>query len=684
MRSTLRFLALSSTLIGGVVTTRLVQAHTASVRRLSNVLVRTPVPRGSVATPRHGPHPGSRGSSLIVSGDGLLVSETNAGVLVSTDDEGRPLHRLTLHEGVAQVVRNASGPAYVADRRAHRVVRVDVDGSSLEVDAELAVTEPYGLALSADGNTLLVTSVANGALLAFDTETMTLRWRVSLAPEPRGVSLSSDGTRATVGFLSTGALATVSLDEGQQVHWHSLNPRDPIELHELPTTDDDWDEDGFTVAAVAEARSRFEVPTDQGRRHARSVFSVAYLANDVLAAPHLLSIPQLKRIPVEDMEDSYGGGPAMIPAIRSRLALIANPGPYAMAGEPGISEIHQPRAVGYDGHNDTLYVAGYGNDRIAAIADASQPTAYFSWIAKLELTADEPSPDGGTKTTPQVSARRTRARHRRTACGPDGITTDGTQVWVHCELARRVVRLAPSTWERGHPWKPKRHDIEAGPVLAPSQRSPAVERGAELFRRGRDSSISDLGVMACSSCHPEGRQDGLSWRLGKSILQTPMLAGRLEGTAPYKWSGEDADLETSFRHTVERLGGAPDDLADRDYQDLAAYVLSLPAPVAPPVRDANAVARGQSLFEQQLDCVSCHRGTHLTDAEQYPLGSRGLEVTDTPSLVGLRHSAPYYHDGSAEDLHALVADRSNVHDMADFSSLDTAQAADLVAYLETL
>jgi cytochrome c peroxidase len=90
------------------------------------------------------------------------------------------------------------------------------------------------------------------------------------------------------------------------------------------------------------------------------------------------------------------------------------------------------------------------------------------------------------------------------------------------------------------------------------------------------------------------------------------------------------------------------------------------------------------LFHGTLDCGTCHAGDTYTDGAQYPFDSRGLDTTDTPSLVGVAHTAPYYHDGSAKDLHALLTDRGNVHDMADVSGLTGAQIDDLTAYLRSL
>jgi cytochrome c peroxidase len=268
-----------------------------------------------------------------------------------------------------------------------------------------------------------------------------------------------------------------------------------------------------------------------------------------------------------------------------------------------------------------------------------------------------------------------------TACGIDGLALDGGQLFVHCELARAVVTIdtaqAQGRQERRQKWA-------RGPELAASKRSADVERGAELFRRANDFRLSQEGQLACASCHPEGRSDGLNWRLGKSILQTPMLAGRVATTAPYKWDGQDPDLRHSIEHTIGRLGGDPESLSRKDLRALEAFVASLPAPRAPTVSDADAVARGKALFEgKTLGCATCHSGTAFADGAQYPLKS-ALEQSDTPSLVGLPHTAPYYHDGSAEDLWALVTDKGSIHDMADLSKLTVAQRRDLQSFLRSL
>lgn len=614
-------------------------------------------PVGSVRPPSAGPHVGSHGSTVIADAHGVLVVERNAGALVRSDREGKPVASLPLHPGLGELVHDGAGLVFAADRAADRVVRVspgDAAGKGLAIAASVEIAEPHGLALTPDGGTLLVTSVADQSLVAVDTESLATRWRVELAAEPRGVAVSSDGSRAVVGFLSSGALAVVDLaTAGERVRWQTLDPRDPLDI-------DRGDDDEFSepTAQIREARSRFRVPGDIGRRRARSVFAVAFVGDDLAVAPHQLATPQMQLRPAEGMEDSYGGGAESIPPIVHRLATLAGTGTAAL--QVGMHElrIHQPRALAYDLRGDVLYLGGYGDDRVVALHEASQQAPYVRWQALVG---------------------------EGEACGVDGLALDGDALWIHCELSRKLVRLATDGVRvQGDDITADADAFAVGPELAASVRSPLAERGAELFRRGNDSRLSDGGVLACASCHPEGRSDGLTWRLGTLVLQTPMLAGRVVGTAPYKWDGQDEDLSASIHHTIGRLGGSPDSLSKRELQALLAYITEMGPPQAPTTSDPEAVARGKELFaSQDLACDACHLGDKLTDGKQYPLVGR-LGTHDTPSLVGLAHTAPYYHDGSAGTLKTLLTDRGNVHDMAELDAMTDDQIEDLTAYLRTL
>jgi cytochrome c peroxidase len=263
------------------------------------------------------------------------------------------------------------------------------------------------------------------------------------------------------------------------------------------------------------------------------------------------------------------------------------------------------------------------------------------------------------------------------ACGADGIALSADQLFVHCELERNIVRFDLSTIGQFGMLS-----ATPGAALGPSSMSDAAQRGAELFRRGNDPRLSVGGFMACGSCHAEGRTDGLSWRIEGHNLQTPLLAGRILGTHPFKWDGKDKDLPTSLSNTVGRLGGSG--LSPSEVSDLQAFLETLPQPVAPTIQSGDAIARGKQVFESEATaCAACHAGPELADGVQHDLATN-IGKVDTPSLIGLAHTAPYYHDGSARTLRALLTDKASVHDMGSTAQLSGAEIDDLIAYLESL
>ena len=132
---------------------------------------------------------------------------------------------------------------------------------------------------------------------------------------------------------------------------------------------------------------------------------------------------------------------------------------------------------------------------------------------------------------------------------------------------------------------------------------------------------------------------------------------------------------------------------------LQAYQLSLKAP-SPPTGSADhaAAERGRVVFNGAGRCATCHTGTLFTDAntrlhspgevvsEPEPnngpsLASRSAtkEYRTTP-LRGLWQHAPYFHNGVAPTLEAVV----DLYDTRKGLKLTSQQKADLVQYLKTL
>ena len=262
----------------------------------------------------------------------------------------------------------------------------------------------------------------------------------------------------------------------------------------------------------------------------------------------------------------------------------------------------------------------------------------------------------------------------------DGRARDRLVVWSQFAHALSIVAL-----------KDGASRIAAAATRPSDDKAVELARGRALFHATFDARISKDG-RACASCHPDGREDGLTWSTPDGARQTPMLAGRLSTSAPFGWFGKNKTLKEHLHHTFARLGGTGLD-APSDARDLAALTAYIEA-MKPPTRDGAKVDpskvalanAGKALFYgARQGCADCHQGG-AADGAQHDVGSgRDVEASlafDTPSLEFIGGTAPYFHDGRFASLMDLL----DAHDdrMGKTLHLDADQKLALAAYLETL
>jgi mono/diheme cytochrome c family protein len=142
------------------------------------------------------------------------------------------------------------------------------------------------------------------------------------------------------------------------------------------------------------------------------------------------------------------------------------------------------------------------------------------------------------------------------------------------------------------------------------------------------------------------------------------------------------------------------DLVTPKLPALLAYQLHLRTP-KPPEGSFNrrAAERGKNLFRKEARCSTCHQNPNFTDVLSGPKGGSpflhqpaevGMDATyaarsatgqyRTTPLRGLQQHPPYFHDGSAPDLLAVVDHYDRLFGLG----LTPAQKADLVEYLKSL
>ncbi len=552
------------------------------------------------------------GSRIAALGAGALVSDADSGKLLAIDATGRVESQLVIGRAVGQLVVDAERErAFVADRMGDRIVVVDTGVVVREVGAWRTPAEPFGVALTPDRRTLLVTTIADRTLLALDTTSGAERWRVAIAPGARGVSISPDGRYAIIGSIARGSVEFVELTGEHRV------ATVPYELR---------------------------CPRCEGSNHARGTGTVRFLDAQHAVATLQRSVPEVL---IEVTQHRYGGGRR--PPVTQHVTLFTLPTDTAPTIVQELFEgVHQARAVAWDPQHHALYVAGYGSNELGQYTNITGTGTFDAALGRLT----------GTE-----------------RCGPDGLAlADNGDLLAWCAFSRRVLRLASHAPDLGAA------KLSESSPLTDSAYTPEQHAGLVRFY-GTSAEVDFDGSLTCSSCHLDGLSDGLSWRIEAQELQTPVLAGRLAGTHPFKWDGSDKTLAASIASTVRRLGGGG--LSAAQTAELEAYLLALPRPRVP-TRDPAAVARGKALFEGDAGCSECHDGASYVDNTAHELAGSSLRRADTPSLVGLASSAPYFHDGSSPSLDDLLDGGGTVKEMVDVSRLTDQQRADLRAYLETL
>jgi mono/diheme cytochrome c family protein len=140
-----------------------------------------------------------------------------------------------------------------------------------------------------------------------------------------------------------------------------------------------------------------------------------------------------------------------------------------------------------------------------------------------------------------------------------------------------------------------------------------------------------------------------------------------------------------------RLPQGTEDLVRPKLAALREYQLSIEAPPPPAGSfDQAAAQRGRAVFDGAGRCASCHQGDRRTqEALHAPAdtGSDGAYAARTATkryrttpLRGLWQHPPYFHDGSAPTLAAVV----DHYETALGLRLTPAQKADLVEYLKSI
>ena len=618
--------------------------------------VPVPVPAG-VASARPSCarlHPGVGASSLAVvrAGSTIALAEqrtsTGAPRLVAyvADADEPTLHTIdvdarreltttSLRGRPEQLLILADGRVAVTLRSANALEILEpapTPDAALESRCVIATpTEPIALAATPDDATLLVTSGWGHALSAFDEARLTPRYQVALPRDPRAVIVSDDGARAFVAHVVEARMSIVDLATAE----HDARRVD------LRARQGSEDEVGV-LRAGCQGFALTKVEPEHGSLLAKRMVDRVYA-------------PMVSVSPGDGSESSgYGNESpsevsevAVVDASTERmLTRVAKISATGVAGD----ECLLPRAAVYDG--GALYVTCFGIDS----------------LVKLDARSLDPA--------------HAELKRWRLAPGPSGVAIDHEHqravVWSQFEREVAIVDLAGD-----------RPTEQLALARRAAGISASVALGRALFHRTGDARISADG-RACASCHPDGREDALSWSTPDGVRQTPMLVGRVADTAPYGWSGSSERLESHLTKTFERLSGSG--LPELELKALVDYISTIAPPISSSVSETTAqqqlIEHGQALFSApETACATCHDADRaFADGLRHQVMVQASVVQapgfDTPSLRFVGGTAPYFHDGRYATLDDVLTAPDHV--MGSSKRLTRADRAALVAYLETL
>jgi hypothetical protein len=279
-------------------------------------------------------------------------------------------------------------------------------------------------------------------------------------------------------------------------------------------------------------------------------------------------------------------------------------------------------------------------------------------------------------------------------------TENGVQklkrVGVTCALCHSTVdnSFAPGIGKRLDGW-PNR-DLDVGRIIALSPTPTAAEKAV-------------FNSWGPGKYDPRFNVDGLN----KPVVIPPAYG--LAGIHKITFTGDGDDIAYWNRYVaVTQMGGLGTfsdirlppfpltitngtvDLVSDKLPALQAYQLSLAAPPAPSGSfDVAASVRGKTLFEGKAQCDTCHTGSLFTDAnttlhppsdsmtepESPSYASRSAtKMYRTSPLKGVWQHAPYFHDGSAAALDAVV----QTYNVKRGLGLTPEEVGDLAHYLRSL
>lgn len=614
----------------------------------------------------------ARSSSVLFedTGDGRIwtVNPDNDTVAVVDAATAAKVAEIAVGAGPRAIARTAGGDMWVTNRHAGTVSVIDA--TALTETATIALplgSQPYGIVVHAASDTAYVALQGLGTVARIDTSSGVVLGTENAGENPRHLSLTADGSELYVSTFITPKL-TGEETASPVVQAGSIHYGGQVQLLDTST----WN----TPTAIVLRHSDRQDAEHSGRG-IPNYLGAAAISPDGQFAWVPSKQDNILRGMLRDGQDLTHD--STVRSITSRIDLLGQNEDYPARVDHNDAGIATAAAFGTFG--SYLFVALEGSRQIAVVEPYGQGEMFRFDVGR--------APQG-------------------LVLSPDGMT-----LYVHNFMDRSLSIVDVSDIVTGGATAVVTATID---LVDNEVLSAQVLNGKQLFYDAADVRLTIQPYISCASCHSEGEQDGRTWDFtgfGEGLRNTITLRGR-GGTdhGPVHWTANFDEVQ-DFEGQLRGLGGGLGLMSDSDFHSgttdqplgdpkaglsadldaLAAYVASLDSFATSPFRTGSGALTpdavlGRDLFRTE-GCASCHSGDHFTDSgpgglhdvgtiRQPTSGSRlagALTGLDTPTLRGVWATAPYLHDGSAEDLQSAIAQHSSA------AGLTTVELDQLSAYL---
>jgi YVTN family beta-propeller protein len=607
---------------------------------------------GSSSSPKASSAPATHSASLAISTDGatLYVTQPDNDSVSFIDRASHAITREVLLDGMATaqdpttkrfdpavgpraLALNSQGTTlYVTGQRSGHVYAVDTATATVKTDAP-ACSEPVGVLVSPDDQSVFVACAQDDEVVELKASDLSLVASAACSRKPWALAWAADGkTLLATHFLGPGVTAFNTAPLAVQTVWPvpDLGPRtDPTEPH-------------------GQVRGIYDAVVRPGT-------SELWVAHIMLGT----DTPQ----PTLDFEETVFPSLSIFDETGNqitRLSVAPNEGDNGAFGDI----VSGPRAIAFSDDGKLAFVVDSDSEDVL-IVDADR---------RVEAQIIRPLPG-----------------HL-----PEGIVWSQGEIFVQ---ERNSEDIAAFRIEQGDAGVTVTPDGTPFPSLGTDPMPANLRLGQKLFYSANsdDVPITQNHWVACATCHLEGRSDAVTWLFAQGPRDTPTNAGGLLDTG-FLFRTADRNQVQDYWKTIDIEQGGDFSATSVEQQPLLKAIAdyanyAIPTPV-PPRTDPSLVAQGKMVFAN-AGCGNCHLGPALTDSgmanASLDLGGAivssatvggvllhdvGTCVTDgpwpdvphqdiasharpacafdTPALRGLWDSAPYFHDGSAATLDAVI------------------------------